>query len=107
MDWDKAAPSKEYFDEMFRISHRQIIWGGNYFDLPPSQGFFIWDKYQPEDFSLAMCEFAWSSIQQPAKLFRFSVLREEKFHPTQKPVDLINWLFKFVKNPGVVLDPFL
>lgn len=43
-DWDNEIPSKQYFDELFRVSKNQIIWGGNYFDLPPSQGFYIWDK---------------------------------------------------------------
>lgn len=47
-DWDNEIPSKQYFDELFRVSKNQIIWGGNYFDLPPSQGFYIWDKKQPE-----------------------------------------------------------
>ena len=68
-DWDNEIPSKQYFDELFRVSKNQIIWGGNYFDLPPSQGFYIWDKKQPENFSLAMCEYAWSSIQKPAKIW--------------------------------------
>ena len=106
-NWDDAPPGAEYFKEIFRVSKRQIIWGGNYFDLPPSQGFFVWDKYQPEDFSSSMCEVAWSSIQQPAKLFRYSVLTEKKQHPTQKPVALISWLFRFVKDLENVFDPYL
>ena len=57
-DWDNAIPNKKYFDELMRVSKNQIIWGGNYFDLPPSQGFIIWDKKQPQDFSSAMCEMA-------------------------------------------------
>ena len=76
-DWDSAIPTKEYFNELFRVSKNQIIWGGNYFDLPPSRGFFIWDKKQPHDFSLAMCEMAWSSIQKPAKMWSLSVLKEQ------------------------------
>lgn len=67
--------------------------GGNYFDLPPSQGFYIWDKKQPENFSLAMCEYAWSSIQKPAKIWSLSVMKEQnKIHPTQKPIELYEWL---------------
>ena len=57
-NWDNKPPTAEVFAEIFRISHSQIIWGGNYFGLPASQGFYIWDKVQPEDFSLAMCEMA-------------------------------------------------
>lgn len=92
-DWDNEIPSKQYFDEFFRVSKNQIIWGGNYFDLPPSQGFYIWDKKQPENFSLAMCEYAWSSIQKPAKIWSLSVMKEQnKIHPTQKPIELYEWI---------------
>lgn len=92
-DWDNEIPSKQYFDELFRVSKNQIIWGGNYFDLPPSQGFYIWDKKQPENFSLAMCEYAWSSIQKPAKIWSLSVMKEQnKIHPTQKPIELYEWI---------------
>lgn len=92
-DWDNEIPSKQYFDELFRVSKNQIIWGSNYFDLPPSQGFYIWDKKQPENFSLAMCEYAWSSIQKPAKIWSLSVMKEQnKIHPTQKPIELYEWI---------------
>ena len=108
-NWDNAVPSKEYFDELFRVSKNQIIWGGNYFNLPPSQGFIIWDKVQPENFSLAMCEYAWSSIQSPAKIWKKSVLCEQdKIHPTQKPVKLYEWiLFKYAKEGDKILDTHL
>ena len=107
--WDDTTPNDEYFDELKRISKHQIIWGGNYFNLPPSQGFLIWDKKQPHDFSLAMCEFAWSSIQSPAKMFRFSVLAEKgKIHPTQKPVALYEWLLtNYAKKGQKVFDSHL
>lgn len=105
-DWDNAIPTPEYFTELFRVSKNCIIWGGNYFDLKPSQGFLIWDKKQPQDFSLAMCEMAWSSIQSPAKMFRFSVLKEQnKIHPTQKPVDLYRWILQLYAKQGFkILD---
>ena len=61
-DWDSFAPDKAIFDEIFRISKNQIIWGSNYFELPPSKCFLVWDKKQPYDFSLAMCELAYCSI---------------------------------------------
>lgn len=107
--WDKAIPTDEYFSELFRVSQNQIIWGGNYFPLPPSQGFLIWDKKQPEDFSLAMCEFAWSSIQSPAKMWRKSVLVEkDKIHPTQKPVELYRWILsRYAKEGDLILDTHL
>lgn len=109
--WDKAIPDKEYFDELKRVSKNQIIWGGNYFIdyLVSSQGFIIWDKIQPEDFSLAMCEFAWSSFQKPAKIWQRSVLAEKnKIHPTQKPVKLYQWLLTNYSAPGQrILDTHL
>jgi len=108
-DWDNAIPTKEYFDELFRVSKNQIIWGGNYFDLPPTQGFFIWDKKQPHDFSLAMCEMAWSSLQKPAKMWTLSVLKERnKIHTTQKPVQLYEWLLMNNAEQGdKILDTHL
>jgi site-specific DNA-methyltransferase (adenine-specific) len=107
--WDNNIPSEAYFLEVMRVSANQIIWGGNYFNLPPSQGFVIWDKKQPQDFSLAMCEYAWSSIQSPAKMFRYSVLMGgEKVHPTQKPVALYRWLLhNYAKQGDRILDTHL
>lgn len=108
-DWDNEIPSKQYFDELFRVSKNQIIWGGNYFDLPPLQGFYIWDKKQPENFSLAMCEYAWSSIQKPAKIWSLSVMKEQnKIHPTQKPIELYEWLIMRNAEKGYkILDTHL
>jgi len=108
-EWDNNIPTKDYFDELFRVSKNQIIWGGNYFDLPPTQGFYIWDKKQPHDFSLAMVEMAWSSIQKPAKMWSLSVLKERgKIHPTQKPVELYQWILKNNSENGMkILDTHL
>ena len=108
-EWDNNIPEKKYFDELMRVSKNQIIWGGNYFDLPPTQGFFIWDKKQPHDFSLAMCEMAWSSLQKPAKMWTLSVLKEvNKIHPTQKPVQLYEWLLiNNAKQGDKILDTHL
>ena len=105
-EWDNNIPTEEYFIELFRVSKNQIIWGGNYFNLPTSQGFFIWDKKQPHDFSLSMVEMAWSSIQKPAKMWSLSVLKERgKIHPTQKPVELYEWiLINNAKEGDKILD---
>jgi site-specific DNA-methyltransferase (adenine-specific) len=107
--WDNNTPNKEYFNELFRASKEQIIWGGNYFELPASQCFIVWDKKQPENFSLAMCELAYCSISKPAKIFRYSVLTErDKIHPTQKPVALYKWLLdKYAKQGDKILDTHL
>jgi site-specific DNA-methyltransferase (adenine-specific) len=110
-NWDNKIPLEKYFNELKRVSKNYIIWGGNYFIdyLNNSQGFIIWDKKQPENFSLAMAEFAYSSIQSPAKIFRYSVLTEQgKIHPTQKPVALYKWLLTKYANEGdKILDTHL
>lgn len=97
--WDKA-PSQEFFDELMRVSESQIIWGGNYFALPPSRCFVCWDKVQPwENFS--QVEFAWTSFDSPAQLFRYDNRTGDKIHPTQKPVALYGWLLqKYGKSGG-------
>lgn len=70
--WDNDIPTEDYFKELFRVSKNQIIWGGNYFNLPPTKCFLIWDKKQPEDISFASCEFAWTSFPNVAKTFYYS-----------------------------------
>lgn len=107
-NWD-TAPKFYYFDELFRISSTQIIWGGNYFDLPPSRGFIIWDKEQPfENFSAA--EYAWLSTPTVSKIFRLAATRtgESKIHPTQKPIALYDWIYKnYLPQGGKVIDTHL
>jgi len=103
-DWDKA-PSKAYFDELFRVSKEQIIWGGNYFNLPPARCLIVWDKKISEDFSLAMFEMAWTSFDKLAKIFRYSNPKGGKIHPTQKPVALYKWLLNnYAKKGDKILD---
>lgn len=103
--WDRA-PGKEFFDEVFRVSKNQVIWGGNYFDLPPTRGIICWDKQQPwENFS--QFEYAWTSFDRPAALFRYDKAAEKnKFHPTTKPLALYMWLLDKLSKPGdKILDP--
>jgi DNA modification methylase len=104
-EWDASAPDRTAFDIIRAASKEQIIWGGNYFELPPSQCFLVWDKVQPENFSLAMCEQAWASFQRPAKMYQRRVVGYDKQHPTQKPVELMEWCLTFV--PGTVCDPYM
>ena len=88
INWD-VAPQKKYFAELFRVSKNQIIFGGNYFDLPPTRCFIIWEKLTiSEKFSMAMCEYAWTSFFDNAKIFKFKPQDKYRFHPTQKPVEL-------------------
>lgn len=107
MDWDNAAPPPALIDLVRAAAPVQIIWGGNYFDLPPSQHFLIWDKIQPENFSLAMCEKAWTNMSKPAKMFKRHVVSFEKSHPTQKPVELMEWcILQLPADSNFILDPF-
>jgi site-specific DNA-methyltransferase (adenine-specific) len=109
-DWDKETPTKEYFNQLFRVSNNQIIWGGNYFDLPPCKNYIIWDKEIPEGLSFADCEMAWTSFDKAPKIFRYSAYldKQSKFHPTQKPVKLYDWVFyKYAKEGMKVLDTHL
>lgn len=105
-DWDAEAIGNAHLQVIRAISDEQIIWGGNYFGLPPSRGFLVWDKKQPENFSLAMCEQAWWSRDTNAKIFSKSVLGYDKLHPTQKPVALMEWCLGFLPNGDTILDPF-
>lgn len=108
-DWDKKTPNKKYFKELFRVSKSQIVWGGNYFNLPPTKHPVIWDKKQPENFSFGMFDFAWTSFDGPAKIFRYRVhIEKNKIHPTQKPVALYKWLLTNYAKPGdKILDTHL
>jgi len=107
-DWDDAPPSGSAFDLMQAKAKHLIIWGGNYFDLPPMQGFFVWDKVQPENFSLAMCEQAWTNIKKPAKLFKRHVVSFSKEHPTQKPLELMEWCVQQLpQDVGSIVDPYM
>lgn len=108
--WD-VAPSKEYFNELARISKNQIIWGGNYFDLPPTRCFLVWRKLQIplEGFSMSPVEYAWTSFNDNAGMFEAHSSggsgREDRFHPTQKPVALYEWILrKYAKQGDKILD---
>ena len=109
--WD-AAPPKEYFEQLFRISRNQIIWGGNYFNLPPTRCFLVWKKLTiSESFSMAMAEYAWTNFNSNAKVFEYAPQgrpNEQRFHVTQKPIALYTWVFNLYAKPGYkILDTHL
>lgn len=109
VSWD-YAPGEDYFAELFRVSKNQIIWGGNYFPLPPTRCFLIWEKLNiPENFSMAMAEYAWTSFDDNAKIIKlFSSGIAGRFHPTQKPEDLYRWIYRKYAKPGYkILDTHL
>jgi len=106
ISWD-TAPKQDYFQELFRVSRNQIIWGGNYFWLPPARCFLVWRKTNvPEDFTMAMCEYAWTSFNDNAKMFIFSAVGQlNRFHPTQKPIELYEWILrKYAHEGDKILD---
>jgi site-specific DNA-methyltransferase (adenine-specific) len=106
--WDNSIPTNEYFIELFRVSKNQIIWGGNYFPLPQSQYFAIWDKGETmygRDF--AECEFAWVK-SGGTRIYKKSPKQPERIHPTQKPVALYKWLLQnYAKQGDKILDTHL
>jgi len=108
--WDEKPPTAEYFSELRRVSRNQIIWGGNYFPLPPTRCIIAWDKEQPWP-NFSAWEMAWTSFDMPAKLFRWNnqaTGNPGKIHPTQKPVELYKWLLNTFAKPGhLILDTHL
>lgn len=118
-NWDAEPPPQEYFDELFRISKNQIIWGANHFIdriNKPSSCWVVWDKLNGE-FSYADCELAWTSFKTAVRKFEWrwagyiqqsTRYKEIRIHPTQKPVALYKWLLQnYNKDKGRVLDTHL
>lgn len=120
-EWD-VKPPDEYFAQLRRVSKKQVVWGGNYFSdvLPPSRSFIVWDKRVSDDMTndFSDCEYAWCSEGMGvARMFRFCwngmiqgdmKAKEERFHPTQKPVALYRWIFnRYAKQGDKILDTHL
>lgn len=105
--WDECVPNAEYFEELLRVSTNQIIWGGNYFPLPPTRGVICWDKVQPWP-NFSAWEMAWTSFDCVARIFKFDNRTGDKIHPTQKPQALYEWLLTNYAKPGHrILDTHL
>jgi len=106
--WNNEKPTTEYFEQLFRISKNQIIWGANNFKLPTSEYFIIWQKSNAEDFSFAMCEMAWTNCKVPAKIYNklhINVEDKNKIHPTQKPRELYSWILnRYTIENAKILD---
>lgn len=110
--WQQAKTGKEYFKELFRVSKNQIIWGGNYFSKEIDRNsvcWIVWDKKKPEGITFADAELAWTSFDTKVRIFRYAwngmiqenmKEKEEKIHPTQKPVALYTWLLQHYAKPG-------
>ena len=117
MSWDEFIPTKEYFEEMMRISKNQIIFGGNYFIeyLYNTSCFIVWDKDNSGNF--ADCELAWTSFKTSVRKFKWrwngmlqenmGKHKEQRYHPTQKPLELMRWcLENYAKDSQLIIDPF-
>ena len=111
--WDNCIPDKYYFNELFRVSKNQIIWGGNYFPLPLTGSWLFWDKLMPEDLSFSMGELAWMTFGNTLRKITlkhhgFINTDNVKIHPTQKPVALYKWLLhNYAKEGDKILDTHL
>lgn len=107
--WDDAPPQDDYFRELFRVSKHQIIWGGNYFKMPPCKCFIVWRKPQiTENVSFSMLEYAWTSFNESSKEFIGMSNEPDRIHPTQKPVALYEWLLnRYAKKGDKILDTHL
>jgi site-specific DNA-methyltransferase (adenine-specific) len=111
LEWDKK-PTEEYFNELFRVSKNQIVWGANNFIMPTSEYFLIWNKKQTVD-NFATAEYAWVSmgLKTPAKIFDYGIHKHnhtDKIHPTQKPIDLYKFILdKYSKQGDKILDTHL
>ena len=89
-----------------------VIWGGNYYPLPPSRCWFLWDKKQNDQWTTAQAEMAWTNVDRPVRMFRMSQAEfatyDCKEHPTQKPIHLMRWCITMVPgDPKTILDPFM
>jgi site-specific DNA-methyltransferase (adenine-specific) len=110
--WNNLKPSKEYWNELFRVSKHQIVWGANNFTLPESEYFLIWDKKQAMP-NFARCEMAYvsMSLKTPAKIYEYSIYKHNqiyKIHQTQKPVSLYEFcLMNYAKEGQKILDTHL
>ena len=111
LQWD-IKPNEEYFNELFRVSKNQIVWGANNFIMPPSEYFLIWNKKQTVD-NFASAEYAWVSmgLKTPAKIFDYGIHKHnhtDKIHPTQKPIDLYKFILdKYAQKDNKILDTHL
>ena len=112
-DWDKERPSKDYWQELFRVSKNQIVWGGNFFTdvLPLSRGWICWDKKQPESNSFSDFDLAWTSfdcINRTFRMYPTHVTQGPKTHPSQKPINLYDFCLKhYSKENDKILDTHL
>lgn len=101
VDWDNEPPDETYFAELMRVSKNQIIWGANYYSMPPTKCFIVWRKpHISENVSFSMLEYAWASFNSTSKEWIGESNEPNRIHPTQKPVALYAWLLNKYAKPG-------
>jgi len=117
-DWDFSKPTIEYWNELKRVSKNQIVWGGNYFasNLEDTPCWLVWNKRNGEN-NNADCEIAWTSFKTAVRMFDWKwngmlqqnmKNKEERIHPTQKPIQLYEWILKnYAKEGYKILDTHL
>lgn len=112
-DWDSSIPKEAVFDEILRTCKNVVIWGGNYFDLPKTKSWIVWDKGIDGDTSFADGELAWTNFNAVLRIAHirykgFIGADKNRIHPTQKPIALYHWVLKnYAKNGDKIFDPFL
>ncbi len=113
-DWDKETPKDVFFKELFRVSKKQIIWGGNYFKLPLTNGWIVWDKDRKKETTFSDGELAWTNFLNLLKITKIKydgflgADPDGRIHPTQKPVKLYEWLLmNYAKEGDTILDTHL
>ena len=102
-EWDKEAPDLQF---MMDSAVSLVIWGGNYFPLPPSRCWFVWDKQNAVP-TMGQCELAWTNADRPIQRFSWPVGGVNFGHPTEKPLELISWSIEQSRTRGTILDPFM
>jgi DNA modification methylase len=108
-NWDATAGD---ISQILGLNIPSIVWGGNYFEVPPSDRWLVWDK-KNDPTTFADCELAWTNIPGAVRVFRwlwsgpYQQKREDRFHPTQKPLALLEWCIGFLPNARTILDPFM
>lgn len=107
-DWDATAPVT-LVDQALQLADKAIVWGGNYFPMPPSRCWLVWIKRDAVR-TMAGCEMAWTNFDANAKYFDWTIAAtnaERVAHPTQKPLALMRWCIEQAGNPETILDPFM
>lgn len=111
--WDDKPASVNHINALRKISPHQIIFGGNYFELPPSRCWLVWDKENGAN-NFADCELAWTNLDKAVRMIKWrwhGMLRKgedtDRFHPTQKPIEVMQWCLTHVPDAKTILDPFM